>query len=175
MNVVNPWFVIAAESYGRQLFISKFASEKPDIKAIEVPESLENRISDLVFRSPLINSGCMFKSGNPNFYQRAFLQGAGGIVFETITPNPRKGNIVKGIRWPFLRLPETGIAINFMGLLNDGAKANAKRLESLPNYENFPIGVNIAADPEESYFDIKMADLTTSMRLFEKAGADFIK
>lgn len=175
MNVKNPWFIIAAESYGRQFLMHKYMSEKPDFNPIEVPENLERRVAGIDFRSPLLNAAGMFKSVNQNVYNRAFMQGAGGVIFGTFTPSPRKGNVVKGIRWPFLRLPKSSIAINYMGLPNDGVVVNAERLESIAKKEKFPVGVSVAGDPDENDFYNKMGRLSASMSLFERAGADFIE
>jgi dihydroorotate dehydrogenase (NAD+) catalytic subunit len=79
-----------------------------------------------------------------------------------------------GILHPFIPLPKSGVAINWMGLPNPGHSKVAKILSRIEKIRGCPVGASIAADPDASE-DERAEGLITGLMQYEKAGIDFIE
>ena len=163
-----PYLASFVYSFGRKLFLKKLVEEKPS--QVDIPEKLSKEFWGIKFRSPLFNAAGMFKDGKG--YKLACLQGAGAFLAGTVTPEPKKGNIGKGICHPFLPYPLSGSSSNWLGLPNPGLKAVLDILKSIDKKPGVPVGVSLSSDSDA------LSDLRTFVQaLFfvESYNIDFIE
>ena len=114
----------------------------------------------------------MFKTGLG--YELAAKQGAGAFLAGTTTGLARGGNIKNGIKHPFIPLPKSAAALNWMGLPNPGHEVVADKLAKIPHKKLCPIGVSVSLDPElpqEKALDLLINGLTA----YNKAGVCFVE
>jgi dihydroorotate dehydrogenase len=98
------------------------------------------------FNNPLMNAAGLFKNGDG--YSFIASQGFGGYIGGTSTYNRRIGNKIKGISLPFLVLPISNIAINSLGLPNNGDN-NIDDLKITDNkVDGCPIGWSVMRSPD---------------------------
>lgn len=158
-------------SPSRKIFI-KYLTNQKNIVPIKIPEKYKRTLWGIEFNSPIINAAGMFKNGEG--YKQIALQGAGAYLAGTTTSNPRLGNIKKGIKHPFLPIPKSLTAINWMGLPNKGHKAIAEEISKIDKIKGCPIGISLGLDPELSQNDA-VKGLLEGLFLYEKANVDFIE
>jgi dihydroorotate dehydrogenase len=114
----------------------------------------------------------MFKYGDG--YRISALQGAGAFLAGTTTALPRTGNKKNGIQHPFMPYPKSSTSSNWMGLPNPGHEVVARRLSQIDKIKGCPLGISIAASPEQTSMDA--ADgIIRGMSLYDKGGVDFIE
>ena len=157
-------------SYGRKFFLNLLQNEKPEIF---IPsDNLKRTFWGIEFQSSLFNAAGMFKGGDG--YELCQRQGAGAYLAGTSTANSRYGNKKNGILHPFIPYPNSGSASNWMGLPNAGHAALAKRISEIDKKKGCPVGISVAADPEQNGMETP-SSLIDGMKLFEKAKVDFIE
>ncbi len=169
-SFLPPFLFIGIYSYGRKLFLRRLTKEEP--KAIKIPASYSIKLWDIDFASPLFNSAGMFKTGEG--YYTVALQGAGAYLAGTTTSSQRRGNRKKAIIHPFVPLPYSHSAINWMGLPNPGNCFVAKKLSLLQKIRGCPIGASISASPDLDEKDA-LTGVVEGMSLYSKANVDFIE
>ena len=171
LTSMSPASAVHAFSRGRAQTIKALRGEVP--RDTYTPgEDLQRQLWDLTFRAPLMNAAGMFKNGE--CYELAWQQGAGGYLGGTGTWNQRDGKTINTIRHPFVLYQKSHAASNTLGLPNDGDERNAQRASALERHAGMPIGWSVAASdtvPSEE----RMARLIDGMRLYEKAGVDFLE
>ena len=169
-----PRLAVRLYSAGRRRFLARLVAERPE--PYEPPPELARSLWGLRFRAPLGNAAGMFKDGGG--YELAWRQGAGFWLAGTTTALPRGGNRGNGEQ-PFAPYPRSGAASNWLGLPNEGDEAVAARLARVAaevRREDCPVGASTAAvaAPELSEEDA-VAGLVEALRLYEKAGVDFLE
>jgi dihydroorotate dehydrogenase len=163
--------VVAMYSASRKQFLTKVAQDFPHTN-YNPPEELARTLWGIRFRSPIFNAAGMFKNGDG--YPLVARQGAGAYLAGTTTGSPRKGNKKHRIFQPFTPYPRSKAASNWLGLPNDGHGVVAERLSELIRINSCPIGASVSASPEE-HERVALVELTEGMRLYDKAGVDFIE
>lgn len=158
-------------SPGRKYFIKYLTSQK-NIVPVKIPEKYKRVLWGIEFNSPIINAAGMFKNGEG--YEQVAMQGAGAYLAGTTTSLKRLGNIKKGIKHPFLPIPKSMTAINWMGLPNKGHKAIANEIVKIEKIKGCPIGISLGLDPELPQ-DEAVKGLIDGLFLYEKANVDFIE
>jgi len=171
---LSPRLAISLFSKGRTWFAKKLASETPISKPANDSSTILAPVEawGLTFARPLWNAAGMFKHGES--YSVVATQGAGAYVAGTTTATPRKGNTRNGIQWPAASYAVSGSASNWMGLPNDSHAVVAQRLSTLTRVRGCPIGASVATDPGVAD-DIALPELVEGMKLYEKAGVDYIE
>jgi len=157
-------------STGRRFFIDVFINTEP--KKIHLPEVLKRKCWNIDFQSPLMNAAGMFKNGLG--YSIAVNSGSGAFLAGTSTSRQRDGNCKLSILHPFAAFPKSAASLNWMGLPNEGNIAMAKILSEIEKQPGCPIGASIAASPDVQP-DIALIELIEGLKLFDKAGVDFIE
>lgn len=165
-----PAIVVKTYSAGRLAFLKKFYEEKPE--AYQPPFELGRTLWGIRFRSLILNAAGMFKNGEG--YELTARQGAAAHLWGTTTALARRGNEKDGVYLPFVPYPRSHTASNYLGLPNEGDEANAARLARQERLYDCPIGVSVMGAPELSGNE-KIEKLFYGMRLYERAGADFIE
>ncbi len=125
------------------------------------------------FRLPLLNAAGMFKDGQG--YDVVSSLGAGGYIGGTSTSGVRDGNIIHGIRHPFISLHQSNIAVNYLGLPNLGdALLHTKTITS-QKISGCPIGWSLMRDPLLTEKE-GVTELINSLFLYEQnPHIDFIE
>lgn len=158
-------------STGRKYFLESLVKQNELSQYIHC-EDKNVKLWDLHFGNRILNAAGMFKTGDG--YELAAKQGAGAFIAGTTTGLPRKGNLKNGILHPFVPLPESHAALNWMGLPNPGHEEIAKKLSKIPHKRLCPIGISVSLDPEleqEKALDL----LIQGLNAYEKAGICFIE
>jgi len=155
----------------RKSFLKHLVNSAPDIRYLSDGSHI-TKIWGLSFNCNLFNSAGIFKNGDG--YELCFSQGAGAFLAGTTTFNPRLGNSKNGIFHPFVPLPNSKAAINWMGLPNDGHYVVAEKLSKIEKRKNCPLAVSISSDPDLIENDA-LPLLREAFRIFNKAGVDFIE
>ena len=168
---ISPKYSVFFYSYVRKPFLKILAGEHIDERQI-IPDHHGKTLWGIDFNSPIFNAAGMFKTGEG--YEMVARQGAGAFLAGTTTKSARKGNMKNGILHPFIPLPKSGVAINWMGLPNPGHSKVAKILSRIEKIRGCPVGASIAADPDASE-DERAEGLITGLMQYEKAGIDFIE
>lgn len=158
-------------SPGRKLFVNMLASAN-NIKQRKIPSEYSQKIWELNFQSPIYNAAGIFKNGDG--YRSQALQGAGAFLIGTTTSKARIGNKKHGITHPFLPLPSSKTAINWMGLPNYGHFTIAKKIASIDKIIGCPICASLGYDPDMNQTDALPAMLE-GLIAYSKAGCDFIE
>ncbi|MGB9702554.1 MAG: hypothetical protein ACPL1A_07495 [Candidatus Kapaibacteriota bacterium] len=166
-----PNIPIQLYSKGRRWFLNHFFSDIPK-QIINIPKEYERKIWDLTFQSPLFNAAGIFKDAFG--YEVVRRQGAGAFLIGTVTPKPRKGNLKHNYYLPFLPLPKSKSALNWLGLPNLGFEEIARRIQKIEKKEKCPVGVSIASDPLDSEI-AAINNLIEGFKIFEKTQVDFIE
>lgn len=169
-SLPNQYFISIYSNQKKKL-IKNFADDYVNFELKEIYSS-NTKLWDIDFKIPIFNSAGMFKYSEA--YYTCAMQGAGAWLAGTYTTKRRIGNFKKGVLHPFLPLPKSEIAVNWMGLPNEGIELAAKKISKLEKFNNTPIGVSISADPGNNPTLI-LADLVEGMKLLEKANVDFIE
>lgn len=163
---------IKAASLGRAFFMRKFANQS--LKTSFIPDKkYSRRLWGIEFRSPIMNSAGMFKNGEG--YDVVAAMGAGAYIGGTSTANPRNGNEKHGIKLPFITLPNSNIAVNWLGLPNYGDEYLSKLVITNNKVVGCPIGWSVMRSPDFSE-DEGMEKLVASLFLYqENKQIDFIE
>lgn len=169
-NLPNNYY-ISFYSNQKKKFIRDFANDYINFELQKIYTS-SVKLWDLEFKMPLFNSAGMFKKSEG--YYTVAMQGAGAWLAGTYTTKKRIGNFKNGVLHPFIPLPNSGVAINWMGLPNEGIEIAAKNISQLQKFNNTPIGVSVSADPGHNPLEI-LNDLVNGLFLLEKANVDFIE
>ncbi len=171
INLLPAKKAVSFFTKGRKTFLEKFINETPS-RSISLPENLKIKLWDIEFNCPLFNAAGMFKNGKG--YELCAAQSAGAFLAGTSTPIPRQGNKKEGIVHPFAAYPKSHAASNWMGLPNEGCEIVAKRLSMLSKKRGCPIGISLAASPNQEE-SLAMQGLIEGLKMFDKAGVDFIE
>ncbi|MFP4543232.1 MAG: hypothetical protein ACLFQU_03275 [Candidatus Kapaibacterium sp.] len=171
VSKLPPSVTAAVYSYGRKFFLNRLINDKPGIN-FTAPQEFNLKLWELNFGNCLFNAAGMFKSGKG--YEIVYAQGAGAFLAGTTTAMPREGNIKKHILHPFMPLPRSGAALNWMGLPNAGHAETARLLSKVGHKKLCPIGASISADPIDN-FDAKMIGVIEGLELYNKAAVCFIE
>ena len=169
-SVLPPNFSVRIYSNGRNYFLKKFTSDRP--QAVHVKEALGRTLWGIKFASPIFNAAGMFKNGEG--YEVCALQGAGAYLAGTTTSTVRKGNLRDGVLSPFVPYPKSQAASNWLGLPNEGNLEIAKRLKSIQRVGACPIGASIAAAPELEGEE-RLQSLVDGMLAYQESNVDFIE
>jgi dihydroorotate dehydrogenase len=164
-------FYIDLYSRGRREFLNILTKEQAkniDIDSWNKPKTLWN----IKFNNPIFNAAGMFKNGN-GYYMSA-QQGAGAWLAGTSTALPRVGNLKHDIKHPFIPLPKSHSAINWLGLPNDGHLALADKISKINKIYACPIGVSISSDPSQTGL-IALNSLISAFNTYDSANVDFIE
>lgn len=165
---------IKIASRGRLFFMHNFC--KSVIPKTDFPFEQKNFTKTLwgiKFRSPLGNSAGMFKNGEG--YDVVAKLGAGFYIGGTSTANPRIGNSKNGIRLPFISLPKSEVAINWLGLPNLGDEELHKKIITNNKLADCPIGWSVMRSPDYSEAE-GLAHLINSLWLYhDNLQIDFLE
>lgn len=170
-SMMSPRFYVDFYSRARRDFLLRLSEDEPhNIN----PESWSKPIKlwDIDFNNSLFNAAGMFKSGKG--YSLSALQGAGAWLAGTSTTLPRAGNRKLDILHPFLSLPKSNSAINWLGLPNDGHAVLAGKIRKIEKFKGCPIGISVSSDPDEKGVEA-LKSLTEGMQMFVSANVDFIE
>lgn len=170
-EVLPYHFYISFYSNQKKKFLKQFALDYLNFEIVDYPQK-NIKLWDIDFKVPLFNSAGMFKYSEA--YYTVAMQGAGAWLAGTYTTQKRIGNFKKGIMHPFLPLPKSHTAINWMGLPNEGIETAAKKISQLEKYNNTPIGVSVSADPGMKSEEV-FPKLVEGLKLLDKANVDFIE
>ena len=171
LSMLSPRFFIDFYSRSRRDFLMRLSDDEP--RNIDLDSWIKPvKFWDIDFNTPLFNAAGMFKSGKG--FNMCALQGAGAWLAGTSTSHPRAGNKRNEILHPFLTLPRTNSAVNWLGLPNDGHSALAGKIQKIEKVKGCPIGVSVSADPGENSITA-LPLLVDGMKMLVGAGADFIE
>ncbi|MEI6088859.1 MAG: hypothetical protein WCR42_00250 [bacterium] len=172
-KLINLPFLFAARIYspGRKFFVKKIGEQELE-NPIRISDEHKQTFWGIEFGVPLFNAAGMFKSGEG--YSAMARQGAGAFLAGTTTSEPRIGNKKSCITHPFLPLPYSKSAVNWMGLPNKGHYYTAKKLALCKKIHGCPIGASIAPVPET--INISAATgLVEGLNIYERANVDFVE
>jgi dihydroorotate dehydrogenase len=162
---LTPYATVFAYSAGRKLFLRQLESERPE--PYEPPAELSRTMWGIRFRAPLMNAAGMFKNGGG--YEVSYLEGAGGYLHGSSTNPGRAGNKKYGIKNPFIPLPRSRGAINWLGLNNDGDEKIIGRVSRLWQQEGCPVVTNLAESPDRENSE-KTPALVRSLHKYANIG-----
>jgi len=166
-----PMISTAFFSYGRKAFISLLARDLPDIRP-NINGKYNTRLWNINFNVPLFNAAGMFKHGEG--YYTVARQAAGAYLAGTTTKIPRKGNQYTYIKHPAAVFHNSGMAVNWMGLPNEGHNTVAERIYRLDKIDGCPIGASVSADPSQTGLDA-LQGVLDGFNVYTKAGVDFLE
>ncbi len=158
-------------SYGRKMFISMLANDKVP-RFVKIPAEFSRSFWGLKFNSPLFNAAGMFKHGEG--YDTVARQGAGAYLAGTTTKSARKGNKFAYITHPAASFPASSMAVNWMGLPNEGHETVARRLSYIDKIEGCPVGASVSPSPEQEGLDA-LRGVIDGLELYAKANVDFLE
>lgn len=154
LNFILPnYLIVLFVSKTRSIFI-RYLINNQDIKS-----NITNYLLDfkprflwgIKFNNPLMNAAGLFKNGEG--YTLICNQGFGGYMGGTSTYNIRCGNKSKGIKLPFIILPNSDIAINALGLPNNGELNLDKLMITNNKKDGCPIGWSLMRSPDYNVID----------------------
>ncbi len=172
-KLISLPFLIAARLYSpsRKFFIKHLGKQK-FAEMVKISGEYKQTLWGIEFGVPLFNAAGMFKSGD-GYYAMAS-QGAGAFLAGTTTSSPRMGNKKSCILHPFMPMPYSKSAINWMGLPNKGHLFTAKKLATYYKIAGCPIGASIAPDP--GVINLSAATgLVEGLNIYERANVDFVE
>lgn len=179
IKCIAPKDAVGLYSWGRIYFLDRLKDKRlSQAKAgYRPPENFSRVLWGIKFRTSLINAAGVFKNGE--CYDLMAYQGAGGYLGGTGTWNARRGNEKDGIYLPFVPYPRSHAASNWLGLPNDGDEKNAMRASgivhaSADSFLHCPVGWSVMGSPDLEG-ERKLARLAEAMRLYDKAGVDFLE
>ena len=172
INLLPVRLAVKLHSWGRLKFMQKLASHQYETQFI-LPQNLEKTLWGIKFRTNILNSAGMFKSGE--CYDLVAAQGAGGYLGGTSTHNMRIGNLRNGIKQPFISLADAKLALNFLGLPNKGDRVLVDKQITANKISGCPIGWSLMRSPD--FEDIVALDkLIESLQWYQaKSEIDFIE
>ena len=159
-------------SAGRQRFMKEFCLAMPEHNFIPDKKHAVTAWG-LKFRTPLMNSAGMFKNGDG--YDVVAALGAGGYIGGTSTANPRIGNVRNAIHLPFVTLPSSSIAINWLGLPNLGDELLANMLITKRKLAGCPIGWSVMRSPDYTEEDGMQLLINSLWKYHNNPQIDFIE
>lgn len=136
---------IKLASTGRKQFMSKFVNFR-DFASVVPSAYLAVEMWGIKFRSPISNAAGMFKNGEG--YNVVAQLGAGSYLGGTSTTNMRIGNKKNGVSLPFINLPQSQLAINWLGLPNLGDAVLANQTLTTRKTPDCPIGWSVMRSPD---------------------------
>jgi len=164
INILPPRVASMFYTRGRKWFMHDFHQLAPLNPPIVIPPTnLSRKLWGIEFRLPLFNAAGMFKNGES--YDMVASIGAGGYLGGTSTYNMRSGNTKFGMNQPFITLPHSGMAVNFLGLPNLGDEALAGKVITTHKVPGCPIGWSVMRSPDFNLRD-GMSHLIKSLHLF---------
>lgn len=172
-KLISLPFLFAARIYspGRKYFVKELGKQKLK-QPIKISDEYKQTFWGIEFGAPLFNAAGMFKTGE-GYYAMAS-QGAGAFLAGTTTSAPRIGNKKYCILHPFLPLPYSKTAVNWMGLPNKGHYYTAKKLAQYEKIPGCPIGASIAPDPGTINLSAATG-LVEGLNIYERANVDFVE
>jgi dihydroorotate dehydrogenase len=136
---------ISLASWGRRWFMHRWLQHQPTVDYTP-DKRWEQTLWGIKFRSPLSNAAGMFKNGEGYDFMAQI--GAGAFIGGTSTANPRGGNWKNGIYLPFINLPQSKVALNFLGLPNLGDAVLAAQTITRQKVLGCPIGWSVMRSPD---------------------------
>lgn len=178
-QILNPMIamlpnrqLVKIDSWARRQFMHQFVSHL-NFETYNPPEEYATTLWGIKFRSAIGNSAGMFKNGEG--YDVVAKLGAGAYIGGTSTASPRLGNTKDSIYLPFTRLPNSGSAINYLGLPNYGDNTLSKHQITKNKIEGCPIGWSVMRSPDYSETD-GLAKLIESLWLYhDHPQIDFLE
>lgn len=159
-------------SFGRKYFMQQFVNHTV-VEIFKPKPELAIKMWGIEFRTPLSNSAGMFKNGEG--YDVIAKLGAGAYIGGTSTANPRLGNKKYGVYLPFISLPESKTAINWLGLPNLGDETLSRRQITNNKLSGCPIGWSVTRSPDFTE-DQGVRELIKSLWLYhDNSQIDFIE
>lgn len=169
--VLPPSIPIHVYSNARKWFLKNFSSDVPEFE-VNIPEELNRTYWGIKFQTPVFNAAGIFKDGYG--YEVVRRQGAGAFLIGTATPHSRIGNLKGSFKTPFLPMPSSKAALNWLGLPNLGFEEISKRISLIDKKNNCPIGISISSAPEETGLEA-LNNLLNGFKIFENSQIDFIE
>ena len=171
LGMLTPTKAVELYSRGRLDFLKRMKNEVAD-ETYSPPKSLARILWGLKFQGPLMNAAGMYKNGE--CFDLVQAQGAAGFLGGTGVWNARKGNEKEGVYLPFVPYSLSHAASNFLGLPQDGDKANSERTQPIKKRSRIPIGWSVMGSPDLQGEE-KLIHLVHGMKLYERAGVDFLE
>ncbi len=171
LSRLHPYLSTFIYTYGRKAFINMLSGAKIK-ERILLPAECRKTLWGIDFNCNLFNAAGMFKKGEG--YYAVAAQGAGAYLSGTTTAKPIRGNSRLLVTHPFVPYPFSHSSSNWMGLPNPGHSAVAKVISGIEKLPGCPIGASIAANPGIAENEA-MKGVVVGIKLFERAGADFIE
>lgn len=156
---------------GRKFFISMLSNDRPNERRSINPD-FRVKLWDIDFNVPLFNAAGLFKKGEG--YYNCAAQGAGAYLAGTTTDGVRVGNYKNGIKHPVAPFPHSTMAINWIGLPNEGHETVAARLARLDKQPFCPVGASLSINPSDNSMEA-LENLCKGLHSYEKAGVDFLE
>lgn len=161
-------------SRGRKKVLEALSEEKIERK-FSPSRDFEKIFWGIKFPSQIMNAAGMFKNGE--CYELMAKQGAGAYLGGTTTALRRTGNIKDDIANPFIPLPKSASALNYLGLPNDGDDVVLKLVREISKMKKnlkCPIGWSLSYQPNFN-LEKQMEMLVRSIRNYSHAGVDFLE
>jgi dihydroorotate dehydrogenase len=132
-------------SLGRSYF-SQHLPAAAKVSRYLPPDNLARSLWGLTFQSPLMNAAGLFKNGHG--YDIMAKLGAGAFLGGTSTANPRQGNRKQQINLPFIALPRSQAALNWLGLPNAGDEILLNQSVTSHKNPRCPVGWSVMRSPD---------------------------
>ena len=171
MLFLPPPVAVKIFSLGRRKFLEQYVKDRPDF--VTVPQELSRTLWGIKFRSPIMNAAGMFKTAEA--YHVASRQGAGAVLFGTITHHPRPGITMGFYHQPCASYPYSGNASNKLSFPNPSFEGIAPELENIiknHKVDGCPVGMNLATVHEEDE-QIELSKVVVGMDIAREINVDF--
>ena len=157
---------------GRRYYLQQFVALKVAPSYIP-PAAMARQLWGINFRSGVYNAAGMFKNGEG--YDVVARLGAGAYLGGTSTANPRLGNQKLGIALPFISLPKSKVALNYLGLPNYGDEVLATQVLTRQKISGCPIGWSVMRSPDFNEEEGLKQLLASLWRYHNHPQIDFIE
>lgn len=159
-------------SFGRRRFLELLAQES--VPNYEPRKSLERTLWGVSYQGPLMWGAGVDKAGK--LYHVSANQGAAAHMVGTTTSEPWSGNVVDGIRNPFVPLSASGNALNFLGLPNEGHAVVAGRVLGYRKRKGCPVWASVMETPDKNLsYEKKRDGVLAGFRAYEAARVHVIE
>jgi len=163
-------------SQGRKRVLEALSDEVIERK-FSPSRDFETELWGIKFRSPIMNAAGMFKNGE--CYELMAKQGAGAYLGGTTTALKNSGNTNGNIVNPFITLPKSNSAINWLGLPNNGDEFvlyEAKQISKMKRSLKCPVGWSLAYQSNFGFNPEKQMEmLVRSIKDYSNVGVDFLE
>jgi len=166
----SPRLAVRLYSQGRRRFLDVLKDE--GLPNYDPPKRLERVLWGITHRGPLMWGAGVDKAGE--LYAVSYALGAGAHMVGTTTANARPGNLKEGVQCPFLPLPRSKGALNYLGLPNPSDAAVAEKIGEIGSTRTCPIWASTMASPDFKGKE-QLDALVCGMRRYEAAGVDVLE